>query len=182
MSLIITGEKDRKPATAHIIHKGDRVKPLSPEFLNFHGDKPKVCPISPGWRKNSASRPQGGRSGRPFAVKGNPFNLKRTPAVRVGQKACRFLPRSLPPTPQPAPLIFWDLAATVLLRKTPRLSGYRRIVRREADIKITRITGTAAASANKGRGIWHSVMAQGETSPVNHDAPRKSFYTAGKRT
>ncbi|MDR1866673.1 MAG: hypothetical protein LBQ77_00220 [Treponema sp.] len=53
--------------------------------------------------------------------------------------------------------------------------------RHELGIKIIYVTGSAADPANKGYRIWYSLIAPGETPPVNPDDLRKSFFTKRKK-
>jgi hypothetical protein len=53
--------------------------------------------------------------------------------------------------------------------------------RHELGVKIIYVTGSPADPANKGFRIWHSVVAPGETPPVNPDELRKSFFTKRKK-
>jgi hypothetical protein len=55
------------------------------------------------------------------------------------------------------------------------------IGRHELGIKIVYVTGSPADPANKGYRIWYSVVAPGETPPVNPEELRKSFLTQRKR-
>jgi hypothetical protein len=53
--------------------------------------------------------------------------------------------------------------------------------RHELGIRITYLTGSPDDPANKGYRIWYSVVAPGETPPVNPEELRKSFYTQRKK-
>jgi hypothetical protein len=53
--------------------------------------------------------------------------------------------------------------------------------RHELGVKIVYVTGNPNDPANKGYRIWHSVIAPGETPPVNPDDLRKSFFTKRKK-
>jgi hypothetical protein len=55
------------------------------------------------------------------------------------------------------------------------------IGRRQLGIKVVYVTGNPADISNKGSRVWYSVIAQGETPPVNPDELRKSFYTKRKK-
>jgi hypothetical protein len=48
-------------------------------------------------------------------------------------------------------------------------------------VKINYITGSPSDPANKGYRIWYSVIAQGETPPVNPGALNESFYTKRRK-
>jgi hypothetical protein len=49
--------------------------------------------------------------------------------------------------------------------------------RHELGVKMVYVTGSPADPANKSCRIWYSVIAPGETPPVNPEDIRKSFYT-----
>jgi hypothetical protein len=53
--------------------------------------------------------------------------------------------------------------------------------RHELGVKIIYVTGSATDPANKGYRIWYTLLAPGETPPVNPDDLRKSFYTKRKK-
>jgi hypothetical protein len=53
--------------------------------------------------------------------------------------------------------------------------------RHELGLRITYVTGSPDDPANKGYRIWYSVIAPGETPPVNPGDLRKSFYTQRKK-
>jgi hypothetical protein len=53
--------------------------------------------------------------------------------------------------------------------------------RHELGVRIAYVTGSHDDPANNGYRIWHSVIAPGETSHVNLEELRKSFYTQRKK-
>jgi hypothetical protein len=53
--------------------------------------------------------------------------------------------------------------------------------RHELGVKIIYVTGSPTDPANKGYRIWYSIVAPGETPPVNPDELRKSFFTKRKK-
>jgi hypothetical protein len=53
--------------------------------------------------------------------------------------------------------------------------------RHELGVKIIYVTGSPSDPANKGYRVWYSVIAPGETPPVNPNELRKSFFTKRKK-